>query len=409
MPAPPRVSVLLTTHNGAAFLRPTLDSVLAQSFQDFELVVVDDASTDATPQLLAACADPRLRILRSDRRLGVAEARNVGFAACRGTFIAAQDHDDLSRPDRLAVQLRYLERHPDIVLAGGEVLIEVAGRLDPTDHLPGATPALLRWMLHVDNPLTWSTVMVRADAARRLGRFMRPEFEPADDFDLYHRLLAQGGIARLDDTLGVYRWHAANASHALMGRIHDRAAAVLARAYAPWLGSAAPEAAGLVVRHLSDRQPVPDAPTLARLGDVLQAVLAGFCAATSPDPDARARIEAHAARSWWLAARAAIRSGVPGALRGWREATSLRRNFRPGVAELAKSLAVGGVRRHLGKIRPGLRPGPARPRSAPSARRGGAPSTPRLNPQMGPPFSPTSGQTRQPNQSQPGSTPQPQR
>lgn len=347
MSAAPRVSVLLTTRNGAALLRETLDSVLAQTMPDFELVVVDDASTDATPQLLAACPDPRLRALRSDRRLGVAEARNFGFAACRGAYIAAQDHDDLSRPQRLAVQAGYLDRHSGIVLAGSEVLIASAGRLRATDHLPGTTPALLRWMLHVDNPLTWSSVMVRADAVRRLGRFMRQEAEPADDFDLYHRLLPLGGIARLDDVLCVYRWHDSNASHGLMECLHDRAAAVLAQAYAPWLGDAAPEAASLVVRHLSNRRPVPDAATLARLGHVLERVLAGFCAATAPDPAMRACIEAHVARIWWLAARAAIRSGVPGALRCWRDARALRRGFRPGPADIAESVAIGVVRHRI--------------------------------------------------------------
>ena len=344
MSAAPRVSVLITTRNGAAFLGETLDGVLAQSFADFELVVVDDASTDATPRLLAACPDPRLRVLRSDRRLGVAEARNAGFAVCRGAYVAAQDHDDPSRPERLAVQVAYLDRHPDVVLVGGEVLISIQGRLRRTDHLPGSPPALLRWMLHVDNPLTWSSVMFRADAVRRLGRFMRPEYEPADDFDLYHRLLAQGGIARLDETLCVYRWHGANASHGLRERLHDRAAAVLADGYRPWLGGEAAAAASLVVRHLSDRRPVPDTATLARLGHVLERVRDGYCAATLPDPQTRARIEAHAARTWWLAARAAIRSGTPAALLAWRAAKTLRVGFRPAATDLAASLAIGVVR-----------------------------------------------------------------
>ena len=339
-----RLSVLLTTHNGAAFLRETLDSVLAQSFADYELVVVDDASTDSTPLLLAACTDPRLRVLRSDRQLGVAEARNFGFAACRGTYVAAQDHDDLSCPDRFAVQLAYLDRHPDIVLAGSEVLISSEGRLRRTDHLPGTTPALLRWMLHVDNPLTWSSVMFRADAVRRLGRFMRQEFEPADDFDLFHRLLSQGGIARLDETLCVYRWHRTNTSHYQTARMFDRAAAVLERAYRPWLGDAAPDAASLVVRHLSDRRPAPNSATLARLGHALERILSGYCAATLPDPATTARIKAHAARSWWLAARAAIRSGAPGALRRWHEASALRLGFHPTAADVAGSLAIGAVR-----------------------------------------------------------------
>jgi hypothetical protein len=336
--------VLLTTCNGAEFLRETLDSVLAQRFSDFEIVAVDDASTDATPDVLAACADPRLRVLRSSQRLGVAEARNFGFSHCRGAYIAAQDHDDLSRPERLAVQAAYLDRHPDVVLAASEVLISEHGGLRRTDHLPGSTLALMRWMLHLDNPITWSSVMFRAEAVRRLGHFMRREYEPADDFDLHHRLLALGGIARLDETLAVYRWHRTNTSHGQMDRMCDRAGAVLADAYRPWLGEDAPAAAALVVRHLVDRQPAPDAATLARLGHVLKRLLAGFCAATKPDPATRARIEAYTARVWWLATRAAVRSGSPAALRHWRAAAGLGAGFSPTARDIAASLAVGTAR-----------------------------------------------------------------
>jgi len=186
---------------------------------------------------------------------------------------------------------------------------------------------------------------------RRLDRFMRQEYEPADDFDLFHRLLAVGGIARLDETLAVYRWHRANTSHDQKDRMLGRAATLLADAYRPWLGEAAPAAATLVVRHLVDRQPAPDAATLARLGGVLEALQAGFCAATAPDPATAAQIAAHTARVWWLATRAAVRSGSPTALRRWRDAATLRAGFRPGLRDIAGSLAVGTVRALLRRQR----------------------------------------------------------
>lgn len=338
-----RVSVLLTTRNGADLLPETLASVLAQQFDGFQLIVVDDASTDATPALLAACTDPRLRVLRSETRLGVAGARNFGFAACRGAYIAAQDHDDLSRPGRLAAEAAYLDSHPDCVLVGSEVLIEEGGKLRPTDHRPGASPGLLRWMLHIDNPFTWSSVMFRADAVRRLGRFMDPAFEPADDFHFYHRLLAVGDLARLDEALAVYRWHAANASHALAGRIEAAAVAVLAEAYQGWLGAEGETAAGLVVRHLANRSPAPDAATFAALGGVLRRLMAAWLDANQPDPATRAAVEAYTARAWWLAARAATRAGSPAALLRWR-AWAGRGGFRPGAADVLASLAVGTAR-----------------------------------------------------------------
>ncbi len=234
----PRVSVLMTTRNGARFIRDSIDSVLAQTRTDFELIIVDDGSTDETPSLLAGYDDPRLRVIRPERNLGVAEARNFGLAVCRGEYVAALDHDDISLPERLAVQVRYLDAHPEVVLAGTEVLLRMQdGRTLPTDHVPGSSPALVHWMLHVDNPFTWSSVMIRAAALRRLGIFLRREAEPADDFDLYHRLSGIGALARLNETLTIYRWHAGNTTYAQSERLFASACATLARAYEPWLGA----------------------------------------------------------------------------------------------------------------------------------------------------------------------------
>ncbi|HLB99578.1 MAG TPA: glycosyltransferase, partial [Acetobacteraceae bacterium] len=250
----PIVSMLMTTFNGAGFVGASIASVLAQSFSEFELIVVDDGSTDATAQVLEGILDPRLRVLRQAVNGGVVAARNAGFLAVRGRYVAALDHDDLSHPERLARQVAYLDAHPEVVLVATEIEIEeAAGRRHPPDHPTGGDPALIRWLLHVDNPLTWSSVMFRSDALRRLEAFMRPDYELADDFDLYHRLLAIGEIARLDEVLTVYRWHAGNTSHGREDALNANAVKVLEAAYTPLLGTDAQDAATLVIRHLSDR------------------------------------------------------------------------------------------------------------------------------------------------------------
>jgi glycosyltransferase involved in cell wall biosynthesis len=328
----------MTTHDGARTISASIASILAQAMPDFELVVVDDASSDATPALLRAIADPRLVVVRNAARLGIAGARNRGLAQCRAPYIAALDHDDLSDPRRLGLQAAWLDAHPAIVLVGTGVREMRDGRLTAEDQPARTSPALLRLLLHLDNPLAWSSVMLRAAALRRLeGPPLRPAFEPADDFDLYHRLLALGGIARLDAPLTTYCWHASNASHAAAARLADGAARVLARAYAPWFAAAAATAAALVVRHGNERVAVTDAATLARLRAIVRRVGEGVAAAHPAD---RAEIAAGTRRVLWRLTRAAVRSGRPAL-------------FRPPAPPLdaAVSLAVGAIR--AGLRRPG--------------------------------------------------------
>lgn len=339
----PRVSVLMTTFNGAARVETTLNSVLHQTFRDFELVAVDDASTDGTAKLLAdlAANDDRVRVLTTPRNLGVVDARNFGFAACRGEYIALLDHDDISRPDRLGAQVAYLDAHPDVVLLGTGVLVEARGRLWPDPPSP-CDPLGLRWALHLGNPLTWSSVMLRAAAARRLTPFVRPEHEYADDFDLYHRMLALGQVARLDEPLTVYRWHGDNTTVRAADPLFDRAVAVLARAYRPWFGSAADEAAALAIRHISQRQAVRDLATLDRIGEVLERVLQGFTAdLASVD---QARIAAEASGVWWDLVRSASRSGLPRALLRFSRRPALRRGPSPTAIDWAATLVAGVLR-----------------------------------------------------------------
>jgi hypothetical protein len=340
----PRISVLMTTWNGAASIGASIASILGQSFADFEMVVVDDGSTDGTPAILAGITDPRLVVLRPPRNLGIVGARNFGFAACRGEYLAALDHDDLSHPERLERQLAHMDRHPEVVALGTGVEVHAKGRRwrRGTDHPPGLTPQLLRWLLLVDNPFTWSSVMLRTAALRRLDSFLRPEAEYADDFDLYHRLLAVGEVDRLETVLTTYRWHATNTTYSQSGPLSQRAATVLAAAYRPWLGEEAPAASTLAVRHFSDRQPAPDAATLARLGEILARVLQGFCAGL-PEPS-RAAVEAAAARLWWRLVRSAVRSGNPALLRLHAAQPGLRHGFRPGLGDLAGSVGIGLLR-----------------------------------------------------------------
>ena len=112
----PLVSILMPVYNTAPYLREAMDSMLAQTFTDFELIVLDDCSPDNAQEILDTYTDPRIVRYRGERNVGLANVLNVGMEMARGKYIARMDSDDISLPDRLKVQVEYLESHPDIDL-----------------------------------------------------------------------------------------------------------------------------------------------------------------------------------------------------------------------------------------------------------------------------------------------------
>ena len=325
----------MTTHNGAATIGDSIASVLAQDMDDFELVIVDDASTDATPELLRRQTDPRIVPVRNQIRQGIAGARNVGIAVCRAPYIAALDHDDLSAPSRLRRQADYLDAHPDTVLVGTAVRELKEGRLRRENKPPHTSPGHLRLLLHLDNPLGWSSVMLRSDPLRRLEPPMRPEFDGADDLDLFHRLMPFGRIDRLDDVLTTYRWHKSNATHGIGERMSRATVEIYLRVCAPWLGPDPQADALLLARHGCNREPIGDAETLDRVHSLFRTIAEGLA---RQHPHERAEILHGLDGILWRVTRAAIRSGNP---------RLMRAPFPPldGPLSLAIALARAALRR----------------------------------------------------------------
>jgi len=205
----PRVSIVMPVFNEAALLPATLDSVRRQSLTDFECVVVDDGSTDATPQILAeyAAQDARFRIVTQPNG-GISNALNAGLAAARGDWIARLDGDDLMLPNRLERQLAFAAAEPGLAGCGCDYdIIDMAGRRRGTRHpLPHSREELEKFF-EAGEPLSFThpTMLFRRDLALRLGGY-RHECEPAEDVDLFARMLATGApILIQPETLMQYR------------------------------------------------------------------------------------------------------------------------------------------------------------------------------------------------------------
>lgn len=212
----PAVSVVMPVRDGERFLVEAIRSILEQTVRDLELVVVDDGSVDATPELLAAAArtDSRVRVLRRERE-GITHALNAGFSAARAPLVARMDADDVALPDRLQRQLAFLAGAPEIaVVGGGLILVDEAGR--EVDRGPG--PARLSML--VRNDLAHPTVVVRADAFREAGGY---RLDGSEDYDLWLRIEEQHGLAALPDPVLRYRLHPGQFSLEKLER-HARAA-----------------------------------------------------------------------------------------------------------------------------------------------------------------------------------------
>lgn len=312
-PSGPAVSVIMATYNGSRYIRHSINSILSQTHHDLELVVVDDCSSDGeTARILASYNDPRLRVFRNATNLGVVETRNRCLSYARGKYVAMLDHDDISRPFRIARQYAYLEANPNTVLVGTAAHILRDGRLSATSHPPVTTPQMINWLLTVANPLNCSSVMFRASATRRLGEFMRERYTYADDYDLYHRMSALGDIARIDEPLTIYRLHAANASRQQEDIMNANAIKVLEPAYAGLFGTGAQAAASLVVLHLSAAKPVTDPADLQRLCEVFDRLNRPLLDADSTDAVTRGLVRAHIHKLWMRMLLATARRGAIG-------------------------------------------------------------------------------------------------
>lgn len=204
------VSVLLPNYNAGAFLRPAIDSILGQTFRDLELIVIDDASTDGSAEIVGTYSDPRLRFIRHDTNRGLPATLNEGLAAASAPLVARQDCDDISHPDRLARQLEAFEREPALALVGtrADLIDERGDRVGIVDRC--LEPTSIRWFGILDNPFIHSSVLFRADVVRDRLRGYDERRRHAEDFDLWSRLVREHRARNLPERLIRYRRRASS-------------------------------------------------------------------------------------------------------------------------------------------------------------------------------------------------------
>ncbi len=201
---PPLISVVMSVYNGEQYLCEAIESILNQTFKDFEFIIINDGSTDETLKIIKSYKDPRI-VLINRKNKGLITSLNEGVKKARGKYIARQDADDISVPDRFMKQLDYLGSHPGTVMVCSKVGIigRSVGKYHkfpmnqiPTDYLKSSLFEL--------NPIPHGSVMMLADAVRKVGAYSK-KWELVEDYELWSRLALEGDFAKLKQKLYLYR------------------------------------------------------------------------------------------------------------------------------------------------------------------------------------------------------------
>ncbi|MEO5954868.1 MAG: glycosyltransferase [Nitrospiraceae bacterium] len=203
----PGVTVLMPVFNGERFLREAIESVLQQTHRDFELLIINDGSTDRSREIVLSYDDPRINFAENAKNLGLASTLNVGLGLATYELVARQDADDLSLPERLALQVDFLAKHPDVVLVGTQAMI-----IDEQGFRKGrvldraCTHDSIRWDLLFDNSFTHSSVMFRRSTITQLGGY-DGAFRYCQDYALWTQVARHHRVANIDRCLVQYRVH----------------------------------------------------------------------------------------------------------------------------------------------------------------------------------------------------------
>lgn len=233
-----RVSVVIPVRNGGEYIEEALLSLYSQSFQDFEVIVVDNGSTDNTRQVCTRVFDSRSRLLSNSGRASIAESLNLGMEHSRGDYIARLDSDDMARPDRLGLQVEFLDRNPEVGIVGSWV--RTFGERNSIWKYPVASGDI-RLSMFYRSPFAHPAVMFR-----RLwpnGKCVRydPVYDYSEDLELWTRFCLCGPTANIPEPLTLYRTHSSQATRTNLPE-RERLVRQIVTKYSDEIGILSPEA-----------------------------------------------------------------------------------------------------------------------------------------------------------------------
>lgn len=195
----------MPVYNGAAYVGQAIGSILAQSFRDFEFLIINDGCTDNSEEVILSYSDPRIRYIKNEGNKGLIYTLNRGVAMAQGDYIARMDADDISQPLRLEKQLAEFKKDPELVICGS--FIKTFGRSESYIDYMAATNAQILSAIFIACPFAHPSVMLKKQALLKLGEVYRSDYKHAEDYDLWSRLVFTGHSKNIPEALLYYREH----------------------------------------------------------------------------------------------------------------------------------------------------------------------------------------------------------
>lgn len=193
----------MSVYNGEKYLQEAIDSILGQTFKDFEFLIINDGSTDKTAEILKSYNDPRIKIINNEKNIGLTKSLNKGLRLVRGEYIARQDADDISMPERLEKEVEFLEQNKNVGLVGTDYfMINEKGKVVHIVKCLNGCRELKAKLLE-SNQFGHGSVMFRRECIDNIGAY-REEFKFAQDYDFYLRIVEAYDVANISEPL--YKW-----------------------------------------------------------------------------------------------------------------------------------------------------------------------------------------------------------
>ncbi|MBQ2882222.1 MAG: glycosyltransferase family 2 protein [Alphaproteobacteria bacterium] len=220
-----KVSVLMPVYKtNEIYLKEAIESVLGQTFSDFEFLILDDCPTDDRESIVKSYNDKRIKYFKNEKNLGITPSRNKLIDMAKGEYLAVFDHDDICLPERFAKQVEYLDNHPNVGVVGCVIKLMSNGKLSRN---PTNSDDIKRSLMSVC-AVTHPASMIRKSVLMDNNIRYEEKFSPAEDYALWCRLIPYTEFHNLEDVLFLYRDHENNTSHNQRDKMRDADRAIVA-------------------------------------------------------------------------------------------------------------------------------------------------------------------------------------